>query len=257
MRYFVSAADDERAGELTERLRNAGYDVVEEYEPGAVVLSVGGDGAILYNARRYGEPTLLPVRVADSEGNRIQVDVEDAVDRVSLLESGREGEDYRTVRHHKLTALVDGDPVRDGFRAMNDVHLHHASPVRAAKFGVTVIDGGEVVYETDGAIGDGLLVATPFGSTAYYRSITGSTFAEGLGVAFNNAHKPADAPESLVVSPGARVRLTLNETTYGENALLVRDDDPDPYRLSADDPVEIRRSEAAVEAIRFPDRGDE
>lgn len=255
MRYFVSAADEERAGDLAARLRRAGVDVVEEYDPGAVVLSVGGDGAILYNARRYGEPTLLPVRVADSEGNRIQVDADGVVDRVRTLESGEDGEDYRRVRHHKLEAVVDGDPIRDGFRAMNDVHLHHASPVRAAKFAARVVDGGEVVYETDSAIGDGLLVATPFGSTAYYRSIAGDTFGAGLGVAFNNPHKPADAPESLVVSPDARVRLSVHETTYGENALLVRDDDPDPYRLSAGEPVEVRRADASVDVIRFPDDG--
>lgn len=251
MRYFVSAADDERAEALTEQLRREGLDAVGEYEDDAVVVSVGGDGAVLYNARRYGDPTLLPVRVADSEGNRIQVDADEAIDRIAALEAGREGEDYRVERHHKLAVTAGGDPLREGFRAMNDVQLHHASPVRAAKFAVTVTDDGEVVYRSDSVIGDGLLVATPFGSTAYYRSITGGTFESGLGVAFNNVHRPVDAPESLVVSPDARVRLSVNETTQGKNALLVRDDDPDAYRLSAGRTVEIRRSATAVEVIRF------
>jgi NAD kinase len=250
MRYFVSAADDAIAQQYTERLRTAGVDVVDEFDSDAVIVSIGGDGAILYNARRYERPTILPVAVPGSEGNTIQVTTAEAVDRIETLESGSDGEHYRLETHHKLAAYRDGNLVRPGFRAMNDIHLHHTSPVRAAKFAVRILDRG-VVYETDRAIGDGLLVATPFGSTAYYRALTGGTFDSGVGVAFNNRHKPADAPDHLVLSPDATVEVRLRERSYGPNAALYRDDDPEPYRLSGREPVTIARSDRTVEIVRL------
>jgi NAD kinase len=249
MRYFVSAADDGVARRLAKRLRAAGIDVVEDYDEDAVVVSVGGDGAILYNARQYAAPTILPVVEGDSEANKIHVGIDDAVDRIRAIESGDPGETYRVETHHRLGAYRDGEPVRPGFAGMNDVHLHHTSPVRAAKFAVRIRDDG-VVYETEKAIGDGVLVATPFGSTAYYRSLTGGTFESGVGVAFNNRHKPADAPEYLVLSGEARVEVELLATRHGPNAALFRDDDPDPYTPDPGERVVIRRAERSVEVVR-------
>lgn len=249
MRYFVSAATEEVARQLAERLREAGLDVVDSYDPGAVVVSVGGDGAILYNARRYEDPTILPVATGDSEANAIQIGFEEAPGRIEAIEEGQRGEDYELETHHRIGAYEDGELVRPDFLGTNDVHLHHASPVRAAKFSVRIRDDG-VVYETGRAIGDGILVATPFGSTAYYRSLTGGTFQSGLGVAFNNRHKPADAPDYLVLSPEARVELEL-AATDGPNAALFRDDDPDPYRPEPGERVTIRRSDRTVDLVRI------
>jgi NAD kinase len=248
MQFFVSAADPAVADRYARRLRDAGVDVAEEYDREAVVLSVGGDGAILYNAREYGDPTILPVARPGSEGNRIEIREGEAVERVRAVAAGREGEDYRVETHHKLGAYRDGTPLDGGFEGMNDVHLHHRSPVRAAKFRTRIRDDG-VVYRTDRAIGDGLLVATPFGSTAYYRSLTGGTFDRGIGVAFNNRHKPADAPDYLVGSGSAVVEVELREASRGPNAALYRDDDPEPYPLSPGERVSVRRSGTTVDVV--------
>lgn len=251
MEYFVSSADDDLANSVEEDLREHGVEVVDRYHEDAVIVSLGGDGSILYNARTHGAPTILPVSTGDSEANRIQLGVPDVVDRIDRLERGTEGEDYHVDRHRKLVATVDGDEVRGDFTGMNDVHLHHGSPVRGAKFRARVTDGDETVFETEKAIGDGLLVATPFGSTAYFRSIAGGTFSQGVGVAFNNLHKPVDAPTYFVLSDQTRVELEVHPVKHGANAVLVRDDDPEPYPLSAGTPVEISLSDRVVEVVRF------
>jgi len=251
MQYFVSAADDELAQRVSTDLRERGVEVLEEYHDDAVVVSLGGDGSILYNARRYGEPTILPVATGDSEANKIRLDPEDLADRIDSLESGTEGETYRTVAHRKLVATVDGTEPRGSFDALNDVHLHHESPVRAAKFRVRIADGDRTAFECEKAIGDGVLVATPFGSTAYFRSIAGGRFHQGLGVAFNNLHTPAGGPEFVVLSERARVSLEVLPVSHGQNGVLVRDDDPEPYPLEPGSPVEILLSDRTVEVIRF------
>lgn len=280
MRYFVSAADDSVAAEYEARLDSQGYRVADEYDDDCVVLSVGGDGSILYNARQFDEPTILPVAGPGSEANTIDVAGAALFDRLAALEDGRVGTDYRLESHRKLAATQDDAPVRGGFTALNDVHLHHADPVRAAKFAVRVLDrpddrtgpddagvatDGEnetghnegadspesVVYEAEKVIGDGLLVATPFGSSGYYRSITGGVFEIGVGVAFNNVHKPTTAPRSITLSPAGRVEFSLLTTTRSASAVLARDDDTAVYELGPSEPISISLSEQVVEIVRF------
>jgi NAD kinase len=265
MRYFVSAAERSVADDCTALLADHGYQVIEEYDDDAIVLSIGGDGSILYNSRRFEAPTLLPVAGTGSEANKIAVDNGAVLDRLADVEDGRAGIDYRIDAHRKLEATHGGDPIEDGFDALNDIHLHHANPVRAAKFTARVIDSAGdpgatgatdpegTVYEADRLIGDGLLVATPFGSTGYYRSITGGTIETGLGVAFNNIHKPADAPRSLALSPTGRIEVELQTTARSSSAVLARDDDPEVYHLDSGEPITIERSERAVGIVRFPE----
>lgn len=250
MRYHVSASDDDLASRYEERLAAAGYETLDAYSDDAVLVSVGGDGAILYNAWTHDEPTILPVAKPGSEANTIQLDADSFLDGVAALEEGREGVDYRVERHRRLTATRDGEELRGDFRALNEVSLHHGSPGRAAEFRVRVEDG-DTVYAIDRAIGDGVVVATPFGATGYYRSITHTGFEEGIGVGFNNLHKPADALEGLVVSASGRVEVEPLEAARPGSAILVRDNDPDAYELRAGEPVEIRLSGGRVELIRF------
>lgn len=76
---------------------------------------------------------------------------------------------------------------RARFHALNDVVLRNDTPALALRFRLhhDGVPGREVT-------GDGLVVATPFGSTAYYHSITGGRVDEGLGVAFNNCTRPVE-----------------------------------------------------------------
>jgi len=249
----VSSADDARADRVADELRAAGLAVTDRYHEDAVVVSMGGDGSILYNARRFGEPTVLPVVTGDSAGNKIEVEPAGLVDRVRELEAGVEGEDYRVERHRKLVATVDGEEVGGEFGALNDVHLHHGSPVRSAKFRAAVREDGHVVFGAQRVIGDGILVATPFGSTGYYRSISGGTFTSGIGVAFNNVHRPTDAPTAITCSPGPVVELSVHPVGHGENAVLVRDDDPECYELAPGRTVRIGLSDRSVGIVRFGD----
>lgn len=250
MRYYVSAKDAALAAPYVDRLERAGYETVDAYRDDAVLVSVGGDGTVVYNAWHYDEPTILPVAKPDSEGNTIQLDEETFLDGVRLLEEGREGEDYRIETHTQLSAYRDGEELRGDFRALNDLNLHHRSPTHAATFRVRIMDG-DTTYALDRAIGDGVVVATPFGATGYYRAITGGGFEEGIGVAFNNLHKPRDALEHLVVSGRGRVEVEVRETHDASSVLLARDNDPDAFVLREGEPVEIRRSNHRVGIVRI------
>ena len=66
--------------------------------------------------------------------------------------------------------------------ALNDFVVRNTEPIHTIRFKVktnnTPID--EIL------IGDGVVVATPFGSTGYFKSITNTSFNQGFALAFNN-----------------------------------------------------------------------
>lgn len=245
MRYYPIANDPDREKRWRERLVDHGFEICTEYDEDALIITLGGDGTVLYAARTHADPTILPVRAGDSEGNRAAFDADQLIDQLDSLENG--GGTLKTKQYPTLTAFQDGEELKGEFRALNEISLHHSSPVLAATFDVTIRDRGER-HHFEGLIGDGMLVATPFGSTGYYRAITRGTFTEGFGVAFNNIHKPRDIPLYQVLSEQAVVEIELLKTRRSSGAVLTRDDD-EPYELQAEERVEIRAADRTVDLV--------
>lgn len=246
MRYFVTANDSDREATWRERLADHGFDVAEEYDEDALIITIGGDGSILWTARHYDSPTILPVRAGQSEGLRTSLDVDDLLESLEAVETGEKSFSRQTF--DRVTASQDGDELRGDFTALNEISLHHRSPVLGAVFAVRIHDQGQT-HEFEKVIGDGVLVATSFGSTGYYRSITGGTFERGLGVAFNNVHNPQGIPIYKVCSPDAVVELELLKTTRSSGAVLTRDDEKEMFELAAREPIEIRRASVGVDIL--------
>ena len=245
MRYFPIANEPERERKWRERLEASGFDVATEYDQDALIVTLGGDGTVLYAARTCPDPTILPVRAGDSQGNRAAFDADRLVEELERLEDGDGA--LETTTFSTLTATRDGEELGGSFRALNEISVHHSSPVLAATFDVRIQDNGRT-REFHELIGDGMLVATPFGSTGYYRAITGGTFTEGFGVAFNNIHKPRDVPTYAVLSQEAVVEVELLKTRRSSGAVLTRDDD-EPYELAAGECVEISAADRTVDLV--------
>ena len=246
MQYFPIANEPERERRWRDRLRADGFDVLEAYDPSATIVTIGGDGTILYAARMYSDPTILPVRAGTSKGLRAAFDVELLIEKLRSLEDG-DGE-FVSRSFQTLTAFTDGDELRDGFRALNEISLHHQSPVLATTFATRIEDEG-TSWAFPELIGDGVLVATPFGSTGYFRAITGQTFLEGFGIAFNNIHQPRDTPEMIRCTEDAVVELEVLTTKRSSGAVLTRDDDGEPYELDAGETITVRAGERTVDLL--------
>jgi NAD+ kinase len=138
-----------------------------------VVVAFGGDGTFLFAEQKYpGVPKLLIKH--DRTCNRGH--------DLSAVFSALKGGEYVIEEYHKFEAAVNGKAV---LVAMNDFNIHYVPPC-ALRFSVK-IDGKTV---TEKVIGDGVVVATPYGSTAYYKSITRTSITHGIGVAFNNPTEP-------------------------------------------------------------------
>ncbi len=207
-------------------VRQAGFLLVEDAPD--VVITYGGDGLLLHSEREWPGVPKLPLRNSRHGKKCEPRTVQEALDRLARGE-------LLPVRQAKVRADLKGES-RVG---LNDIIVHNARPTATVRCRVRIDGrpfGGEVV-------GDGVVVATPFGSTAYYRSITRSTFDVGLGVAFNNSTEPVD---HLVLPESAHVRVVI---TRGP-ALVAADNDPHPLPMDEGDEVLIQRHDADAVILR-------
>jgi NAD+ kinase len=163
---------DERAM-VEQRAEAMGFEVVRS--GGDVVVCHGGDGTLLRAERFLPGLPKVPARHQRPAHLCPRHGLEAILTRLAAGELERV--------ELPMLALAVGRKV---FHAMNDVVLRNDNPALAVRFRL-LLDGQESSEFT----GDGLVIATPFGSTAYYHSITGDRIHEGMGVAFNNCTTPS------------------------------------------------------------------
>lgn len=132
-----------------------------------VIISYGGDGTLLASERKYPGVPKLPIR--DSLICKKCPDHKEEVLLQSLLNAKLQIKEYQkletTIFYKTLTAL-------------NDFVIRNTQPIHTIRFKITPQDKL--------LIGDGVVISTPFGSSGYFKSITGETFQKGFGLAFNN-----------------------------------------------------------------------
>jgi NAD+ kinase len=223
-------------------LSESGFEIVQK-DP-EVVVSWGGDGTLLEAERLFPGIPKLPLRRSDRHQKCPRHQDKKMIE--GLLR-GRLTEK----RFRKLETLFKG-----GRRlALNEVTLSQALPTRAVRFYLWV--GGQKLSD-EPLVGDGVVVATTFGASGYFRSISQAVFTTGIGVALNNVVFPpliSGLPlTTMVVAAEAQVKV---EVTRGP-ALLTGDNESDLVELGKGDGFTTRLSEEeaviiGLEAFRCRD----
>jgi NAD+ kinase len=143
------------------------------------VIALGGDGTLLRAERAY--PGIPKALLRDSKVGNLSLQA--TADELALAIRDKR---FVTRECDCLEAEVHGVT----YRAANDVIVRNARLTQAIRFELQV---NGVVLPGE-FIGDGLVVATPLGSGAYYNTLTRSVFSSGFGVAFNNIHNKNQPP---------------------------------------------------------------
>ena len=121
---------------------------------------------------------------------------------------------------------------------LNEIQVHLKLPIYAVRFSLSV--NGREYKEL---IGDGVIIATVFGSTGYYKATGGKSFEKGIGISFNNLHNIA--AESFVVQEDSVIKLVIIRGP----AWLLADNNEDFIELNVGDNVTIRRSKSVANFI--------
>ena len=133
-----------------------------------MVISYGGDGTLLSTERRFPHIPKLPLR-----SSQLYNKCPDHQDEVVLkkLKAGK----LKLKEYRKLVTTI----LYKNFYALNDFVIRNSDPTHSIRFKTSL-------SEDKLLIGDGIVISTSFGSTGYFKSITGQIFNKGFGLAFNN-----------------------------------------------------------------------
>jgi NAD+ kinase len=229
------------------RLSLAGTDLTSDSDlsnlDADLALVLGGDGTVLHTARRMGDhPTpVLGINVGRL-GFLADLTPEGFLERLGDLAERRYTIDYLVTL---ACTLVPGSGPSREFRALNDVVLRAAPFFHLLEIGLS-IDGESVMTYR----GDGLIVATPVGSTAHSLSAGGPILPP-------NAHMVVVTP----LCPHTLTQRPLVDSTHkvyelvpqgaGIATFLVIDGQVQ-VPLSCGDRVILRRGVAPFPMVRLP-----
>lgn len=228
---------------------------LSEFFPGAqgfepdnidLLVTLGGDGTLLRGARMvagFDVPVLgvnfgylgFLTSIAPDE-------LESAIQRVL------DGQ-YWLDERFTLDACIEGSNGRRGgsYLALNDAVIHKGGFARVVRLAVSI---GPDRQEIGSYTADGIIVATPTGSTAYSLSAGGPIVVPTVECILATPI----CPHTLVVRPlvvPANVEMHIESITPNAELMLTIDGQ-DGEKLRSGDRLVVRRGQAKVQLVRFP-----
>lgn len=213
-------------------------------EPAGIdlLVTLGGDGTLLRGARFLdGHATLILGVNLGRLGFLTEIGLDQIPAAIKRIAAG----EFTAERRLALSAmLTDRDGVEQQFRALNDVVLHTRGKARVLQLSVEV-DGDSVgKYEADGVI-----VATPTGSTAYSLSAGGPIVVPTSATLLITPVAPHTLGMRPLVIESSSVARVQAEDDGGE--LWVTVDGQVDASLGHGRVLEVRASSAPVRLVRF------
>lgn len=201
-------------------------EIVEDHAD--VIISYGGDGTLL--AAELNWPGVPKVPILNSNRGHRCIP-HPSGDVIAHLAAGQLVEQHYTKLECAIQRADQAEPSCH-VTALNEINVHMGRINSAVRFKVWIneapLDGGVEI------LGDGFLMCTPFGSTAYFNKITRCIFWEGIGLAWNAANQYTThlvVPETTVV----RVVITRGPAT------LAFDSSDEYFELEEGDSLLARR----------------
>jgi NAD+ kinase len=218
------------------------------FVPGEVdlLITMGGDGTLLHGARMvaaHGTP-VLGINLGHL-GFLTSI----APDEMDAYIPRLFRDEYWLDRRFTLDVRVVGPAGERGTAhlALNDAVLHKGGLARIVRLAVDVgPDGQEIATYS----ADGIVLATPTGSTAYSLSANGPVVDPSVECILATPI----CPHMLVIRPlvlPASAHVTVRPLSRSAELILTVDGQ-DGERLGPDDRLVVRKGEAEVNLVRFP-----
>lgn len=211
-----------------------------------LLLSLGGDGTLLRGARLLAGRE-VPILGANFGriGYLTSVAREDVLQALDDFADGR----HSLSRRALLLGSVQprSGPAKVTMAALNDVVLHKGGVARVIRYRVEI--DGDVVGTVSG---DGLVIASPTGSTAYSLSAGGPIVVPTLEAMLITPICPHSlSVRPIVVDGRSKVRVHLVDPDPDE--LLLSFDGQQTASLIAGDILEVQLAPHRVSLVRFPE----
>jgi NAD+ kinase len=206
-----------------------------------LLLVLGGDGTLLATARLLNDHQvpILPVNLGGL-GFLTSVTLDEMYGILDLAVHGK----YRVSERHLLLSEVQrGGKTVLQQRALNDAVLNKAALARITDFDLYLDDGYACSYK-----GDGLIIATPTGSTAYSLAAGGPIVfpvVRAFLITPICPHSLTNRP--LVVPDTMRIRVEFHG---GEESIYLTIDGQVGFELQAGDQIHVRKADQVLRLVR-------
>ena len=203
-----------------------------------LVVSIGGDGTFLFAARAAGGTPMLGVNLGEV-GFLNAVSPENAVTAVREAVTAIDADDHEVRKAPRLTAQCESF---ESVPAVNEIVVSgpRRGPGGGATFRVT-IDGSE--YTQSHA--DGVMIATPTGSTAYNLSENGPIVHPSIGALIVNEMCGVDGMPPLVVGGDCEVTVAVDDADHA----VVVSDGRRPHEIETPAEITVSRAETPVRLV--------
>ena len=207
------------------------YGLEEDPNDFSLIITHGGDGALLGAERDY--PGILKFPIRD-QATAPTCPLHNIHTRLKQLVE----EDCCLSTLPKISGKINDTEVL----GINEVFLHNHKRECAIRYSVYIDDK---LYVNE-IIGDGVGVATVLGSTGYFHSITHSIFKVGMGLAFSNTTFPVT---NIVLNEDSKVSIKILRGP----AVLVADNSPIQPIVEAGSIVQLEKSKSIAQIINLDD----
>ena len=234
--------DDRVAGSLAKELCAPSAEIAEKSD---VLVVLGGDGTMIGAARLVAgrDTPVLGVNLG-SLGYLTEFAVEETIPALELLTKG----DYEVESRVMLDwTVIRGATTAGEGSAVNDVVVNNGTLARVFEIDCSIGDNYVTTYR-----GDGLIVATPTGSTAYNLSAGGPIIhpnTKAIAIAPICPHTLTNRP---IVLPDSS-EITLEPKPHNQEVRLTADGQAG-LPLAAGDRVLIKKSSRTFNIIRPPSK---
>jgi len=226
-------------------LKKQGYEFAELPALVEMLIVLGGDGTLLSAARHVADAhTNVPIFGVNlgSLGFLAEVSHDELYDNLEKAMAGKLETEERMML--ATSVIRDGRRIA-GYRVLNDAVINKGALARMMQLKITVSDGYLTTLKADG-----LIVATPTGSTAYSLSAGGPIIHPAIHCfvvtpicPHTLSNRPIALPDTVVVS--------VCLTSQSEDVSLTLDGQIG-FPLKMNDVVEIERSRFKMRFIKHP-----
>lgn len=223
------------------------FDETSNALSGAVAaIVIGGDGTILsasLAAAQCGVP-ILGINLGHL-GFLADVELSELKNALEAFCRGK----YRVQERFMLEAVLCAkDGTKTVFPALNDIVISRASYTRMIALDV-LVDG----HFLASYVGDGVVISTPTGSTAYSLSAGGPVVDPGLNVSIITPVCPHTLnSKPVIISGDANITVNFHETF--DDVSMLTTDGQTGIQISEGDTVTVRASKLKTKLIKISDR---
>ena len=207
------------------------------------IFTVGGDGTLIQAARELSDidKPFFPINIG-TLGYMTETTMETASSALDRLLSGQ----YRIQERMRLHAFL---PAGEEMTALNDVVIARTGEMHSLDFNLWI--NGKLVHTYSA---DGIIIATPTGSTGYNLSAGGAIVdPQSQMIVVTPICPHTIRPTSLVVSGDDELTIEVLDNIEQGTNVAISVDGGRMLQLAGDDKVKVCRSYRKTALIRFDD----